>query len=638
MILLQCIATLEPRSLWPVLFVVALPGVIFSRLSALCVFYAILISALSKFKCWSSGVCVVNTLSATVTIVLMTPGFLCTCLLLSNPCLSKLLLLLAGDIELNPGPKANGVINVMFANVNSLTAESGHRFDDLSLRMRNELIDVACLSETGCNLNLESLNIDGYNRLDNSFYKSTCRGLLIYVKDTLVFRRRLDLETDSGMWGEIKTNKKGALLGLFYRSPSQSATERGQFFYELDQNISTALKVKSDAVIVGGDFNARSRHWWAEDSNSVEGKALYDISVKHSLFQFIHEPTRITVTSKSCLDLIFCNNLGFVNNTEVQPPISLSDHSTTMLSLELNSSSQTEYVKRNIWKFSLANSVNLNLAIEDFDWDSILDGDDCDVVCQLFTSRLLSFFDTFVPNYVRIVKPKDMPWFTVNIGRAINRRNRYYRKMAKNHSEHNVKLFKDSVNNVKNLVSRAKTSFNDRLCNSLNENSTSSKNYWHILRQLLGKRFDPGIPSMCVNNSILDNDIAKCKTFMDKLSSKFHHNYDESVSPEFHNQTDVIVENVLITKDMVRKALLTLDPSKQGGEDGLSNRMLKLVASSIDVPMSKMFNKFVQAGHFPSNWKLGIVVPIFKNKGSRVDPDNYRPVSLLNSISKVLND
>lgn len=332
---------------------------------------------------------------------------------------------------------------------------------------------------------------------------------------------------------------------------------------------------------------------------------------------------------------IFCNILGIVISTDVQAPISLSDHSTTILSLGINSSSQTEKVQRKVWKYSLANSVNLNSAIEAFDWDSILNGIDCDTACQNFTSRLLSFLETYVPNHVKTVKPKDMPWFTANIGRAINKRNKYYRKMATNHSEYNVMLFKEAVNNVKHLVTRAKTSFKERLCNSLNENSTSSKNYWHILRQLLGKKFDPGIPSMCINNSILESDPAKSELFMNRFSMKFHHDFDESTPSNFNDRTDVTVDNVVITKDQVRKALLVLDPSKQGGEDGISNRMLKLVATSIDLPLSNLFNKFIQAGQFPSGWKLGIVVPIFKNKGARVDPDNYRPVCLLNSISKV---
>ena len=81
--------------------------------------------------------------------------------------------------------------------------------------------------------------------------------------------------------------------------------------------------------------------------------------------------------------------------------------------------------------------------------------------------------------------------------------------------------------------------------------------------------------------------------------------------------------------------LYDLDISKQGGEDGLTNKMLKLTADSLALPLSRLFNLYLGAGCFPGKWKRGIVVPIFKNKGSKCSPDNYRPVTLLNSVSKL---
>ena len=90
-----------------------------------------------------------------------------------------------------------------------------------------------------------------------------------------------------------------------------------------------------------------------------------------------------------------------------------------------------------------------------------------------------------------------------------------------------------------------------------------------------------------------------------------------------------------VTVDIVNKLLSNLDVSKQGGDDGLSNKLLKMVASSLDVPLCRLFNLLLDKGFFPTRWKLGIVVPIFKNKGSKCSPDSYRPVTLLNSLSKM---
>jgi sarcosine oxidase/L-pipecolate oxidase len=120
-----------------------------------------------------------------------------------------------------------------------------------------------------------------------------------------------------------------------------------------------------------------------------------------------------------------------------------------------------------------------------------------------------------------------------------------------------------------------------------------------------------------------------------RFGVKFHHDHDVAFIPDFARQTNATLEDIVITPASVRKALSNLDPSKQGGVDGISNRMLKRIATSIDLPLCRLFNLFLSHGHFPSNWKLGVVVPIFKNKGNKSSTDNYRPVTLLNCVSKV---
>ena len=63
--------------------------------------------------------------------------------------------------------------------------------------------------------------------------------------------------------------------------------------------------------------------------------------------------------------------------------------------------------------------------------------------------------------------------------------------------------------------------------------------------------------------------------------------------------------------------------------------MLQLVAIIIAEPLTKLFNKSLQSGIYPTSWKHANIKPIFKNKGSPSDPTNYRPISLLPCLSKV---
>ena len=64
----------------------------------------------------------------------------------------------------------------------------------------------------------------------------------------------------------------------------------------------------------------------------------------------------------------------------------------------------------------------------------------------------------------------------------------------------------------------------------------------------------------------------------------------------------------------------------------------KFVKDSIEItaPMlSIIFNKSISRGVFPKNLKISRVCPIYKEKGSKSDPDNYRPMTVLSVIARL---
>ena len=571
---------------------------------------------------------------------LFIPGLTHIFMSLVSPGLCQLMILLSGDVQPNPGPVPK--LKVMFTNVNSLMAEDGRRFNDLQLRMKVDSIDIVCISEAGNNLKLSECNIDGYHALNDVFYDNKCRGLLIYVKESVEVKRRYDLETADGcIWLECGILKTFALLGVFYRSPSQTSDERNSFFQQMDTCIDKVLKTKSDIVLFGGDFNARSKSWWAGDINTCEGGQLYDLSVKHSLAQFIDQPTRITRTSKSCLDLIFCNYPGFVLDSEVTPPISLSDHSCTLVTLDVStiptdSVSDKYRYERTFWKFGQTDLNLLNDAVRNNDWDAILSFDDIDEMACSFVNSVYSVLCNYIPHVKRIVRANDMPWFDFKVRRAINFRNKCYRKMVKNPSEANHMKYRDSAARASEAIKKAKSEHHQKLCKSLDSDTSSSKNYWYIIKKLLGKKFSTGVPTMTRGDIVYSSCQEKCQVFLETFQEKFHHDYDESVLPPFHDKCANMLDSFQTTEEEVRTLLLELNVSKQGGDDGISNRMLKMIANPISAPLCRLFNRILQCGVFPSCWKRGILVPIYKNKGSKSSVANYRPVTLLNSLSKVL--
>ena len=88
------------------------------------------------------------------------------------------------------------------------------------------------------------------------------------------------------------------------------------------------------------------------------------------------------------------------------------------------------------------------------------------------------------------------------------------------------------------------------------------------------------------------------------------------------------------TEDIVLKLFKNIDISKAAGVDNLSARFLKDGAVILAKPVTKICNLSIKSNIFTDPCKLAKLKPIFK-KGSRMDPANYRPISLLPLISKI---
>ena len=93
-----------------------------------------------------------------------------------------------------------------------------------------------------------------------------------------------------------------------------------------------------------------------------------------------------------------------------------------------------------------------------------------------------------------------------------------------------------------------------------------------------------------------------------------------------------------IPEKLVLRKLLRLRVHKSTGDSLLCNQFLKRCAPFLASSITYLFNFSLSTCSLPSAWKLAKVIPLYKNRGSQSDPSNYRPISLLPAIGKVMDD
>ena len=95
------------------------------------------------------------------------------------------------------------------------------------------------------------------------------------------------------------------------------------------------------------------------------------------------------------------------------------------------------------------------------------------------------------------------------------------------------------------------------------------------------------------------------------------------------------MDNITVTEQGVKKLLQKSNPQKATGPDMIPARILRECSEELAPILTIVFNRMLQTGCVPEDWKQANVSAVFK-KGQRYDPANYRPVSLTCLCCKML--
>ena len=91
----------------------------------------------------------------------------------------------------------------------------------------------------------------------------------------------------------------------------------------------------------------------------------------------------------------------------------------------------------------------------------------------------------------------------------------------------------------------------------------------------------------------------------------------------------------LLSTEAVLKKTDSLDTNKSVGPDNIHPMLLRRLANELEEPLTVIFQKSLNEGQLPDDWRNAIISPIHK-KGSKVTASNYRPISLTSIACKIL--
>lgn len=548
--------------------------------------------------------------------------------------------------------KLNPIKNFSIIHLNIHSIELHIEELRLTLELLNFHFDIICISESKIQKDIEpkvDINIDGYQQPLNTPSEAKKGGVLMYVKNGISFKPRPDLslykpkELESVFIETLNPNSKNSIIGTIYRHPRMDAKI---FNEEYLRSLLMKLDKENKDKYITGDFNFDL----LKTSNHTDSFDFLDMMMTYMLLPSITLPTRINPINNTLIDNIFTSDIHpelISGNLSV----AISDHLPSFLVIPKQNQNFLPK-KHNIWKRDRS-KYNKNDFVLDFlsvDWDKDLELGEENVnhSLDIFLTKMINLLDKHMP--LRKISQKEFkrqfkPWISDEILHMIGEKNKLFKKYVK---------CKDSV--LKNTYNNEYKGIKNVINHSLKNNKKAYYNdYFTRYKQDLQKVWS-GIKNI-INIKNKNLDYPTCITHNDELVTN-----PTDISNKFNDFYVSIADNILNNRRYGGKALFTdfldnpmpnsmalypcddaevasiirqLDSKKASGPNSIPPDILHLLQHDISKPLTKIYNLSFKTGVHPDAFKVAKVVPLYK-KGSKLLVSNYRPISLLSNLNKIL--
>lgn len=211
--------------------------------------------------------------------------------------------------------------------------------------------------------------------------------------------------------------------------------------------------------------------------------------------------------------------------------------------------------------------------------------------------------------------------------KLIHRKKNLFRVAKRSMTDIAWEKYKSIRNEVSTKIRAAKTHFLESFSLSISDHHK----FWSLAKKI-SKDSHPIPSAISYKTMSASSPMAQANLF-----NKFFASCFTSIRPTltYLIPTGNSLSTILCSQSEVHDLLLSLKENKASGPDGISATMLRNTATSIAPALTSLFNQSLSTGIFPKCWKVSNIVPVHK-KNSRSSVENYRPISLLSIVSKVL--
>jgi hypothetical protein len=502
----------------------------------------------------------------------------------------------------------------------------------------NYSFSVLGFSETWlCESNLDLYEIDGYCSEHNCRNSRRGGGVGLYVREFIRYKCRPDLDVFNDIMESIfieipatcSAMKKAIVIGVVYRPPDTDVPS----FIEVLSGILNQVANERKYLYLLGDFNVNLFNC----DTHVPTSEFLDAIYSSSLLPLITKPTRISNTSHSLIDNIFCNDAQ--SNRYISGIIvtDISDHFPvfTINVKYQTKAQQTTYKYRN---YSARNIENFFSKLESHNWNGIYCLADCQTSFSLFYEQYLRLYNECFP--IRISKSEYLnrkPWLTNGIKTSIKIKNKLFYISKKYPTVHNINKYRFYKRRVQGIIQNAEKEYYEH---NLRINQCNMKKSWMLIKQAINKKCTKSISQEFVINGNLTSN---CQIIADSFN-KFYTNIGPDLArsiPQSNRHPASYIqqnnENTLFLTPTNESEICSIIKNLKNaspGHDDIHAKIIKKTCSPILKLLTHLVNLSLSQGNFPDELKIAKVIPLFKaNDPTHIT--NYRPVSVLPVLSKL---